>query len=259
MTVRVRLVVAYDGTPFHGFAIQPGQPTVAGALKATIDRALRDDVTLVCAGRTDGGVHAWGQVVTFDTDSARFEAVGLRRSVNTTVGPAIVVRAVDVVDAGFDARRSALSRRYRYTVLNRDVPDPFLAATTWHVPAELSIGAMRLACDPIFGEHDFSSFCRLPRRDPDASLVRRVDEAGWTDLGGGLLRFEIAASSFCHQMVRSLVGTLVEVGRGRRPAGTMAGVLRARQRALAGDVAPPHGLCLWSVTYPGFDSAGPCA
>jgi len=251
----VRLVVAYDGSAFHGFALQPGQATVAGVLKDSIDRALRDDVALVCAGRTDSGVHAWGQVVTFDTDSERFEPGGLQRSVNTTVGPAVVVRAVDVVEPGFDARRSAVSRRYRYTVLNRDVPDPFLAATTWHVDDELSIGAMRLACDPIFGEHDFSSFCRLPKRDPDASLVRRVDEARWVDLGDGLLRFEIEASSFCHQMVRSLVGTMVEVGRGRRAAGSMAGVLRARQRSLAGHIAPPQGLCLWSVAYPGFNSA----
>jgi tRNA pseudouridine38-40 synthase len=257
VTLRVRMVVAYLGAPYHGFAIQPGQETVAGALKASIDRALRDDVALVCAGRTDGGVHAWGQVVTFDTDSERFDPVGLQRSLNSTVGPAIAVRAVDVVDAGFCARRSALTRRYRYTVLNRDVPDPFLAATTWRVPDELSIGALRLSCDPILGEHDFSSFCRLPRRDPDASLVRRVDDARWIDLGHGLLRFEIEASSFCHQMVRSLVGTMIEVGRGNRAAGEMAGVLRARQRSLAGHIAPPHGLCLWSVTYPGFDSAGP--
>ncbi|MEA2716790.1 MAG: tRNA pseudouridine38-40 synthase [Actinomycetota bacterium] len=255
VSVRVRLVVAYDGSAFHGFATQPGQVTVAGVLKAAIDRALRDDVSLVCAGRTDSGVHAWGQVVTFDTISGRFDPVGLQRSINTSVGPAVVVRTVDVVDPAFDARRSALSRRYRYTVLNRDVPDPFLAATTWHVADDLSLGAMRLACDPIFGEHDFSSFCRLPRRDPGASLVRRVDEASWSDLGDGLLRFEIEAGSFCHQMVRSLVGTMVEVGRGRRPAGTMAAVLRARQRSLAGHIAPPHGLCLWSVTYPGFDSA----
>ena len=252
--VRVRLVVAYDGSPFNGFALQPGQPTVAGVLKASIDRALRDDVSLVCAGRTDTGVHAWGQVVTFDTGSERFDPAGLQRSVNTSVGPAVVVRAVAVVDSDFDARRSALRRCYRYTVLNREVPDPFLAATTWHVPDALSIGAMRLACDPIFGEHDFSSFCRLPKRDPDASLVRRVYDARWTDLGDGLLRFEIEASSFCHQMVRSLVGTMVEVGRGRRAAGDMAGVLRARQRSLAGHIAPPHGLCLWSVAYPGFES-----
>lgn len=230
---------------------------MAGTLKAAIDRALRDDVSLVCAGRTDGGVHAWGQVVTFDTAAERFEPDSLQRSINTTVGPAIVVRAVDVVDPGFDARRSAVVRRYRYTVLNRDVPDPFLAATTWHVPDELSIGALRLSCDPIVGEHDFSSFCRLPKRNPGASRVRRVDDARWVIVGDGLLRFEIEASSFCHQMVRSLVGTMMEVGRGQRKAGDMAGVLRARNRSMAGQIAPPRGLCLWSVGYPGFDSARP--
>lgn len=255
MTVRVRLVVAYDGTVFRGFAAQRGQTTVAGALKAAIDRALGGDAALVGAGRTDAGVHAWGQVVTFDAEEGRFDAARLQRSLNGTLAPAIAVRAVEVVDPGFDARRSALTRRYRYTVLNREVPDPFLAATAWHVPAALAIGALRLSCDPIIGEHDFGSFCRRPRREPDASLVRRVDDARWTDLGGGLLRFEIVASSFCHQMVRSLVGTMVEVGRGRRAAGEMAAVLRAGDRSRAGHIAPPHGLCLWSVGYAGFESA----
>ena len=255
MTVRVRLVVAYDGKPFHGFAIQPGQATVAGALKSSIDRALRADVTLVGAGRTDSGVHAWGQVVTFDADDERFDPPALQRSVNSTLAPVVVVRSVDVVDGAFDARRSALSRRYRYTVLNREAPDPFLAATTWHVPGELALGGLRLSCDPLIGEHDFSSFCRVPRLHPEVSMVRRVVYARWVDLGGGLLRFDIEASSFCHQMVRSVVGTMMEVGRGRRPAGEMAGVLRGRDRSLAGDIAPPHGLCLWSVAYPGFASA----
>jgi len=199
-------------------------------------------------------VHAWGQVVTFDVDLDDFDPLQLRRSLNRVLRPMIVVRAVDVVEGGFDARRSALVRRYRYTVLNREIPDPFLAATTWHVPDTLSISALRLSCDPIVGEHNFSSFCRAPKRDPGASLVRRVDYARWVILGDGLLRFEIEASSFCHQMVRSLVGTMMEVGRGLRVAGDMAGTLRARQRSLAGHIAPPHGLCLWSVGYPGFDS-----
>ncbi len=238
MALRVRLVVAYDGSSFHGFALQPGQVTVAGALKGAIDRSLRADVTLVGAGRTDSGVHAWGQVVTFDADHAQFDGLKLQRSVNKTLRPAIAVRAVDEVGPDFDARRSALSRRYRYDVLNREVPDPFLATTTWHVPSELSLSALRLACDPIIGEHDFSSFCRPPRLHPDASLVRRVDDARWLDLGDGRLRFEIEASAFCHQMVRSLVGTMVEIGRGRRPAGEMAGVLRARTPLAGGRHRP---------------------
>ena len=130
------------------------------------------------------------------------------------------------------------------------MPDPFLAATSWHVEAPLSLPALRLTCDPVVGEHDFSSFCRVPRRQPDATMVRRVIDARWLDLGGGVLRFDIEATSFCHQMVRSLVGTMVEMGAGRRPPGEMAGVLRSRTRARAGHIAPPHGLCLWAVSYP---------
>lgn len=244
------MTVAYDGGGFRGFAVNDGVRTVAGELGAAIERVLGGPVELRVAGRTDAGVHAWGQVVTFDgPDSC--DLVGLTRRVNSMLGPEIVVREAAQAAAGLDARRWALARRYRYTVLNREVPDPFLAATTWHVPAPLSLAAMRLACDPLFGEHDFTSFCRSDRRKPEASLVRLVLDAAWVDLGNGLIRFEIEATSFCQQMVRSLVGTMVEMGTGRRRAGEMASILRAKDRSLAGHIAPPHGLCLWEVTYPG--------
>ena len=160
-----------------------------------------------------------------------------------------MIRAAEMAPEGFDARRSAVGRRYRYTVRNHPVADPFTAGTAWHVARPLDLGAMRLACDPLYGEHDFSSFCRRPPV-PGASLVRVVRDARWVDQGEGLLRFEIEASSFCHQMVRSIVGTMVEVGLGRRKAGEMAAVVRSRSRAAAGQLAPPHGLCLWEVTYP---------
>jgi tRNA pseudouridine38-40 synthase len=250
-TLRARMVVAYDGSPFRGFAAQEGLPTVAGALSDALARALRHEVKLVTAGRTDAGVHAWGQVVSFDADTERFDPAQLQRSVNGMLAPSIVVRSVEESEPDFDARRWAGTRKYRYTVLNREVPDPFLAGTSWHVPGLLSLGDLRLSCDPIVGEHDFSSFCRVPRRQPDACMVRRVLDARWVDLGDGLLRFDIEASSFCHQMVRSVVGTMVEMGMGRRPPGEMAGILRARDRSHAGHIAPPHGLCLWEVTYPG--------
>ncbi len=249
-TVRARMVVAYDGSPFRGFAAQEGIPTVAGALSDALARALRHEVKLVTAGRTDAGVHAWGQVVSFDADAERFDPAQLQRSVNGMLAPSIVVRSVEAAEADFDARRWAGTRKYRYTVLNREVPDPFLAGTTWHVSGPLSLGDLRLSCDPIVGEHDFSSFCRVPRRQPDACMVRRVVDARWLDLGDGLLRFDVESSSFCHQMVRSVVGTMVEMGLGRRPPGEMAGILRARDRSQAGHIAPPHGLCLWEVTYP---------
>lgn len=246
-TRRLRLLVAYDGRGYHGFAIQPGVATVAGALVGALERYLRHTVELTCAGRTDTGVHAWGQVVSFD---AREDAdpKALQRAVNRALRPGIVVREAEVAKPDFDARRQATARVYRYTVRNEEVADPFTAGTAWHVAAPLDLSAMRLACDPLHGEHDFSSFCRRPPV-PGASLVRVVRDARWIDLGEGMLRFEIEASSFCHQMVRSVVGTLVEIGQGKKRAGDMAGIVRARSRAAAGQPAPPHGLCLWEVRY----------
>jgi tRNA pseudouridine38-40 synthase len=253
--VRLRLTIAYDGTPYHGFAANAGVPTVEGTLGPTLERILGHPVELSVAGRTDRGVHAWGQVVSFDTTRTGDEVDldGLRRSVNRMCGGTIVVREATVATPDFDARFSASWRRYRYTIVNRPVPDPFRRTTAWWLDSPLDLTVMRLACDPIIGEHDFSSFCRRPRAGPDRrepSLVRRVTDARWDDEGDGMLRFEIQATAFCHQMVRSIVGTHVDVGLGRRRAGEVAGVIRARDRHAAGQVAPPHGLCLWAVGYP---------
>ena len=250
-TVRVRMTLAYDGRGFHGFAAQSGEVrTVAGVVTAALERKLGHPVTLVAAGRTDAGVHAWGQVVSFDAPADRLDAHALQLSLNRFLGPEIVIRAVEPAAEGFDARRSAHSRRYRYSVLSRPLPDPFLAPTAWHVPEELDLAAMRLACDPLIGEHDFTSFCRRPRAPlGEVSMVRRVLDARWSEVGDDLLRFEIEASSFCQQMVRSIVGFMVAVGRGSRRAGEMAGVLRAGDRSLAPNLAPAHGLCLWEVRY----------
>lgn len=246
--VRVRLTIAYDGTRFHGIAPQPGQRTVGGELVAALVRVLQAPVQLTVAGRTDAGVHAWGQVVSFDAPAAAADGTAdLARRLTRLLGPEIVVRDSAVAAPDFDARHSATGRRYRYAVLNRPAPDPFLAATTWWVAEPLDLRAMKLACDPLIGEHDFASFCR--RVDQGASTVRVVREVGWYDLGDGRLRFEVAASSFCQQMVRSLVGTLVDVGRGKKKAGDMAWILRTKDRAKAGRVAPAHGLCLWEVSY----------
>jgi tRNA pseudouridine38-40 synthase len=249
--VRVRLLVAYDGSDFHGFATQPGQRTVAGRLADAIERVVRHPVELTCAGRTDKGVHAWGQVVSVDL-AAGVDLAALHRSLVKLCGPDIVVREVALAAPDFDARFSALSRTYRYTVLNRPVPDPFLVRTAWHVPPPLELELLRLACDPFLGEHDFSAFCRRPKPSPggeEASLVRRVQAAAWTDLGDGLLRFEITATAFCHQMVRSIVGTVVSAGHGGVKAGAIRGILASGDRANAAPIAPPQGLCLWHVEY----------
>ncbi len=256
--VRVRLVVAYDGAPFHGFAANAGVRTVAGVLTDALTTVVGHVVELTCAGRTDKGVHARAQVVTFDADPERLDLASLVKSVNKMCGPAIAVTAAEVVADDFDARFSATARRYRYRILNRPAPDPFQAHFAWHVAEPLSLPAMVLACDPLIGEHDFAAFCRRPkRRDGEpASLVRRVREATWHDDGDGNLRFEIEAGSFCHQMVRAVVGTLVDVGRGKKHAGDVLAIIRSGDRNRAGDLAPPQGLTLWTVRYDGW-SSGP--
>jgi tRNA pseudouridine38-40 synthase len=249
--LRVRATVAYDGTGFAGFAAQKaGPPTVGGTLGAAIERVLGQPVELTCAGRTDAGVHAWGQVVSFDCDHARLDTSTLERAVNKMLRPTIAIREVRVENDEFDARFSAKSRRYRYTILNQPTPSPFLAPTSWWIDRPLDLAGMRLACDPLIGEHDFGSFCRRP--SPEATLVRHVLDARWDavdDDEGNRLQFWIEATAFCHQMVRSIVGTMVDVGLGRRHAGDLSGVLRAVDRSKAGNLAPPHGLCLWEVRY----------
>lgn len=250
----MRLLVAYHGPSFHGFARNEGVESVAGSLEQAIGRALRRPVSLVGAGRTDAGVHAWGQVVSLlvpgDTDLEL-----LRRRVNSQIAPRVVVRHAQWAPVGFHARFSAEWRRYRYSIINGPCPDPFRHDTTWHIEKPLFLPGMRLAADALVGEHDFSSFCRRPKGDPTASLVRRVLDVGWTQVErGGLdgveLVFEITGTAFCHQMVRSIVGSLVDVGLGRRRPSDMVAMLRARDRRSAGQVAPPHGLCLWQVGYP---------
>jgi tRNA pseudouridine38-40 synthase len=251
-TVRARLDIAYDGSGFHGFAENPGVRTVAGVLREALEKVLGHRIELTGAGRTDRGVHAHGQVISFDAHAARFDPDALARSLNKLLGPAIAVRAAAVVDDSFDARFSATARVYRYRILNRPVHDPLLARRVWHVAPPLDLNALRLGADPLIGEHDFSSFCRKPDVADDGappSLRRDVRRVRWSELGDDLLEFEIEGGSFCHQMVRSIVGTLVDMGLGRRKAGEMMGILAARDRGSAGRVAPPEGLVLWEVKY----------
>jgi tRNA pseudouridine(38-40) synthase len=180
-TVRWRLRVASDGSGFHGFAAQSGLPTVAGALSEALSRVARTPVSLTCAGRTDSGVHALGQVVHFDVPAERSAALDptiLVKSCNSQVGPAIVVREAGIAPDGFDARHSATARRYRYLVVNALVADPLLARLTWHVPGPLDVRAMAAAADALLGEHDFRAFCRrVPGTTPDDPIPRRVIDA----------------------------------------------------------------------------------
>lgn len=260
--------VAYDGRGFRGFAEQPGRPTVAGTLAAALARAARlaDPPALTCAGRTDAGVHARGQVVHAELpdplpsrrrgdEAPAMEGDDLAATVNRQIAPAVVVRAVRPAEPGWDARRSATWRRYRYLIWEASAADPLLAASSWHVPGPLDLRGMAAAADAAVGEHDFRAFCRRPPgTSPEEPLPRRVRHAGWSSSAvpgadGRLFAFDIAADSFCHQMVRSLVAVLVEVGRGREsPADTVAR-LRCPRRSGGPAPAPPEGLCLMEVGY----------
>ena len=264
---RVRFVVAYDGAVFQGFAANSGVTTVAGVLTETLSLITRHPVQIVGAGRTDAGVHGWGQVISCDLPTTS-DLGSIIRRVNRICAPRVVLRSGEWVADGFSARFSAEWRHYRYLVLNSQVPNPFVAATAWHVHRPLSLPAMQLACDPLIGENDFTSFCRMPRRidgNPQPSLNRRVMLARWSDVSATvgpfavdhrLLSFDIRANAFCHQMVRSIVGTLVDVGRGAIRAGDIRTIMRARDRRAAPTLAPAHGLTLWEVGYSGVRSDG---
>ena len=254
----VALTVAYDGTGFRGFAESDGVSTVMGTLRATLEQILQVELDLTAAGRTDAGVHGWGQVVTGRIPSTT-DLERLQRSVNRMCAPDIALRGVEWVDDAFDARFSATSRAYRYDVWNHPQPNPLRARTSWHVAEPLDLAAMNTAAASLLGQHDFASFCRRPKvadGQPEKSLVRILQRAEWRlieldEFPSALLRFDIAATSFCHQMLRSIVGTLVDVGRGRRAADSMPAILAALDRSSAGPVAPPTGLVLWHVGYDG--------
>ncbi|MFN8026421.1 MAG: tRNA pseudouridine(38-40) synthase TruA [Acidimicrobiia bacterium] len=248
----LQLTVAYDGTDFHGFAAQRDQRTVAGELTVALAKVLRttpEALDLTCAGRTDAGVHGWGQVVSLPivaSDEVDLDKVA--RSVSSQLGPEVVVREARWAEPGFDARHSAIWRSYRYTIVNRPVPDPFLARHAWWVPEPLDLRVLRMGADPFLGEHDFAAFCR---KGPEGSTtVRRVLDSTWHDLGEGVLRYDIKATAFCWQMVRSIVGTLVDVGSGKLTPSDVVRIMRGGDRQAAGRVAPPHGLTLWEVGYP---------
>jgi tRNA pseudouridine38-40 synthase len=183
----------------------------------------------------------------------------LVRSLNRQLAPSVVVRSAATAPEGFDARRSAQGRGYRYLVWNAPVADPLLAPVVWHVADPLDLRAMAAASDVLIGEHDFRAFCRRPPgRSADEPILRVVTQAAWSvpptagvngDRPGRLLRFDVEATSFCHQMVRALVGCLVDVGRGRGNAATTLALLRSTERAAGARLAPARGLCLVSVRY----------
>jgi tRNA pseudouridine38-40 synthase len=255
---------SYDGTDFHGFADQPGQVTVAGSLLECLERIAGEPVSLTTAGRTDAGVHARTQVVHVDLPQAvvdRYaapavpgsvfgdELPGLARSLRNQLPPTIGVFRAVVAPDGFDARFGAVARRYGYDLVTSERMVPARRVTSWMVGKPLDLGAMRTASDPFVGEHDFAAFARQPRGS-DGPITRRVIETRWTVLGDDHLRFEIEARAFAHQMVRSIVGTLVAVGLGRLRAHDVVRFLGQGERIGLPTLAPPQGLTLLAVEYP---------
>jgi tRNA pseudouridine38-40 synthase len=247
VTRTIRLLLAYDGTGFRGWAAQRDARirTVEGELTGVLQRVLGEPVRLSVAGRTDAGVHARGQVASFRTASRRTTGA-IRDAVNGRLGPEVVALAVDETSEGFDARFSASAREYRYRIDVGDVADPFTARFVWHHPCVPDLRAMRAAARHVVGEHDFTSFCRHP--GPGKPTVRHLRRVSVVRTGDRL-ELGFRANAFLHQMVRALTGTLVAVGEGKVAADQIPGILAARDRAGARHMAPAHGLTLERVSY----------
>lgn len=257
--MRLRLDLAYEGSPFAGFARQPDQTTVQGVLEDALSRVVGHQVEMTCAGRTDRGVHAVAQVVHADVAPSQDRSVRavadldvLARRLDRMTGDAITVWSARVADDDFDARFSATWRAYRYRLATGPA-DPRSNAMVWTVGHDLDVAAMNDAVQHVVGEHDFASFCR---RAEGKHTVRAITEAAVAEVpprdgrASGELHVTVRGAAFCHQQVRSIVGSLVEVGRRRRPQAWLGEALAARDRAVAGPVAPPHGLTLEGVGYP---------
>lgn len=260
--MRLRLDLGYDGTDFHGWAVQPGLRTVQGLLEDALSQVLRmDSVSVTCAGRTDTGVHARGQVVHVDVAtgalvvttgrSAAPPDVVLLRRLNGVLPVDVRVRAAMVAPTGFDARFSAVWRRYAYRIADdARLVDPLARRTVLVRPRTLDLDAMNQAATGLRGEHDFAAFCR---RRTGATTIRTLLDLTWARDDSGLAVATVRADAFCHNMVRALVGAMIAVGEGRRPASWVADVLARGVRHPAVTVARPHGLTLEEVAYPDDD------
>jgi tRNA pseudouridine38-40 synthase len=241
------MVVEYDGTDYCGWQLQTDLPTIQGALERALGTILGHAVRVEASGRTDSGVHALGQVAAFSTPG-HADARTMLRSLNGLAGKGIVIRGLREVHDSFDPRRDASRRTYEYAIDNRPYPSPFRRRFSWHVPAPLDVERMSSAASALVGRHDFASF---QAADCDAEGSEREVFESVLEPRGDELIYRIAATSFLRHMVRNIVGTLVEVGRGARDADSIAALLAARDRRLAGATAPPRGLFLVRVDYEG--------
>jgi tRNA pseudouridine38-40 synthase len=243
--MRLRGVVAYDGTEYSGFQRQANALTVQEVLEAALAQVTQEAVPVLAAGRTDAGVHAIGQVIAFDT-SWRHELDDLWRALNAVLPADIVFLQIEEAAPDFHPRYDAHSRRYRYTVYNAPVRQPLALRYSLHVAASLDVAAMDRAAQLLLGEHDFAAFGQPPKKD--GITVRHVSAVEW-GRDAPWLYFDIEANAFLYRMVRSIVGTLLQVGRSEMEVEEFAAVLASCDRDRAGPTAPPHGLCLVEVKY----------
>lgn len=265
----IKLTVAYDGTDFRGWQIQPGQPTIQGHLTEVVRRLTQESLSLQGAGRTDAGVHAWGQVVSFKTRS-ELAPEEFRRGCNALLPSSIRVREAEEVGPDFHARWRAQAKTYAYSIYRGSIVPPFRWRYVLHVPQELDFGGMAQAARYFEGEHDFTSFSASTgseEEDSDQKMIRSIFRSELIHPAGSGVPaaassicesypcpeewiYVIRGSSFLRYMVRKIIGTLLQVGRGRRSASEIPRLLAKRDRACSGPTAPAQGLCLESVEYP---------
>ena len=245
MARRYKAVVEYDGTDFAGWQRQPGQRTVQGVLEEAIREMTGESVFVRAAGRTDAGVHADGQVATFDLE-LNIPPHGFLRGLNSILPADVALVDVALAAPDFDARFSARGKVYRYTVWAHFVRSPLHARRTWHVRQPLDLEAIRAAAAGLIGEHDFRAFRASDcERRTTRRIVRRIE----VDRQGARLTIEVEATAFLKNMVRILVGTLIDVGRGRLTPEAVSRMLETGDRAAGGMTAPPQGLTLLRVIY----------
>ncbi len=242
----IKLLIEYDGTNYLGWQVQAKGETIQGMIEEKLKQLLGEKIHLIGSGRTDAGTHAKGQVAHFRTRS-RMDLHSIHRALNGLLSPDVAIKGIEETEEHFHARKQAKSKVYEYRILNRPIRSVFHRGYAWHIPQKLDWNEIKKATQKLIGEHDFSSF--RSTGTPTKTAVRNVFRAEWKKGREGLVSFEIEANGFLKQMVRAIVGTLVEVGRGKMNAEAFQWVLESRDRKKAGPTAPSHGLFLKEVRY----------
>jgi len=242
----IKLLIEYDGTNYQGWQVQPKGPTIQGMIEGKLGLITGERVPLIGSGRTDSGVHALGQVAHFKTQS-RMDIRSMQRALNSLLPSDIVIQKIEEVEEDFHARKHSKSKVYEYQILNRNLRSAFQRGYVWHIPQELNLKEMEKATQCLIGEHDFSSFRSVGSLT--RTTIRMVIRAEWKKGRNGLICFEIEANGFLKQMVRAIVGTLIEVGKGKISSEEFQKILESKDRKKAGPTAPAHGLFLKEVKY----------